>query len=210
MKLLTTATLLLWLFADPFWVEKTPKEWTDAQIATLTTDSPWAIMMRAPVGEFPAAQTYIATAGPIQEAEQEIQRRKEARSTREPEFDPYAEEYQAWVEEFGPTHVILAIRISDQKAYFDANELDEMEKECVMRLAGRKAQYTGYFPPSEDDPFLRLAFPKDLSKLKLDKLPDSLKNEKLKFDLYVPGITGPYRAAEFRLADMVLDGELQL
>ncbi len=210
MKLVTTATLLLWLFADPFWVTETPKEWTDAEIQTLTTDSPWAMMMLAPVGEFPAAQTYIATASPIQEAEREIQRRKEARTTREPEFDPYAEEYQQWVEEFGPTHVILAIRISDQKAYYNADELDEMEKECIMRLAGRKVQITGYFPPSDGDPFLRLAFPKDLSKLKLDNLPDSLKNEKAKFELYVPGVSGPYRAAEFRLSDMVLNGELQL
>ena len=210
MKFVTTAALLFWLFADPFWAAKTPKEWTDAEIQDLLTDSPWAMMMLAPVGEFPAAQTYIATASPIEEAEQEIQRRRESRSTRKAEFDPYAEEYQAWVEEFGPTHVILAIRISNQKAYFDADELDEMEKECVMRLAGRKVQMTGYFPPSENDPFLRLAFPKDVSKLKMDNLPDSLKNEKAKFDLYVPGITGPYRAAEFRLADMVLNGELQL
>ena len=216
-KLITTATLLLWLFADPFWVAETPRQWTDEQIETLLSYSPWAMMMQAPVGEFPAAQTYLATAEPIREAEQEMKRRAETHDprgdetpNRKAEFDPYAEEYQLFLDEFGPTHVILAIRISHQEAYYDADELDEMEKESVMKLAGRKVRMTGYFPPSDKDPFLRIAFPKDLSKLNLSDLPKSLKNEKVRFELYVPGVSGPYRAAEFRLADLVLNGKLEL
>lgn len=208
MKLLPLI-VALWLFADPFWIEKAPRDWTPEELASLASASPWGQMVPTPIGGvFPPVQMFLATAGPIQDAEAEAQRRAAIRRPpgEEPEFDPFAEEYRLWLEEFGDSHVILAVRISDQSAYFDGEELERFEEESTMRLGGRKVQMTGYFPPWSRDPYLRVAFPKDLNRLDLD----DLDGEKLEFDLYLPGISGPFREADFRLEDMLVDGELEM
>jgi hypothetical protein len=59
---------------------------------------------------------------------------------------------------------------------------------------------TGSFPPSESDPFLRLAFPRQVE----------LSDKTLTFDLYLPGVPAPFRSAEFSLKDMVVAGKLEL
>jgi hypothetical protein len=37
-----------------------------------------------------------------------------------------------------------------------------------------------------------------------------LGDKQIQFDLYLPGVTGPFRFAEFKLAPMVIAGKLEL
>ncbi len=206
---LTTLLLSLLLFAEPFWATKSPQDWTQEDMADLVSRSPWAQMVPGPgkLGNFPPVQVILATAGPIRQAEEEARRRAElarpptppGREAR-PAPDPFAEEYRLWLEEFAPTQIILAIQVSDTVAYNDADEVEHLEKECVMRVGRKKIQMTGYFPPTVTDPYLRIAFPRQVT----------LKDKKVKFELYIPGISGPYRDAEFELEPMVVNGKLEL
>lgn len=205
---MTLAAFLIALlaFADPFWVEKPPQEWTPQEMADLLTRSPWAQMVPGPgkLENFPAVQVFFATAGPIRQAEQEARRRAEvARPPRPgdlPDDDPFAGEYRLWLEEFSPTQIILAIHVVDTEAYTNGEELEHLEKDSVMRVGRKKIQMTGYFPPTVRDPYLRIAFPRQVS----------LSDKKVRFELYIPGVSAPYRDVEFALEPMVLSGKLEM
>ena len=71
--------LMLFLFADPYWVSKPPSEWTDAQLRALLTNSPWAQPVEGPGANAPPVEVFLATAAPIQLAEKENDRRVQAR-----------------------------------------------------------------------------------------------------------------------------------
>lgn len=189
----------LFLFADPYWVSKPPAEWSDAQILALLSDSPWAQAVSGPTSAAPAVQVYLATAKPIQLAEAELERRVAAR--RRPGA-PIAgnTEYKMWLEDNRATQIVLAVRIQNNKGFLDEAEVQRMEKETTMRAGKKKIKMTGSFPPSESDPFLRLAFPRQVD----------LSDKNLVFELYLPGVPEPYRNAEFKLKDMVSNGKLEL
>lgn len=185
-------------FAGPFWEELPPAEWSDVQVAQLLSDSPWAQMAPGPPGRvpFPPVQAFLATAGPVRMAEQERDRR---RGVRQQAGDPHADEYRLWLEEFAETQIILAVRVESMEPYYEAEELAKLE-ESEMRFGRRKVALTGYFPPADSDPYLRLAFPRVVE----------ASDGKLGFDLYIPGVTGSYRQLEFELDRMVVDGKLEL
>jgi hypothetical protein len=69
-----------------------------------------------------------------------------------------------------------------------------------MRVGRKRFKMSGYFPPSPGDPYLRLAFPREVTSS--DKI--------LTFDLYLPGVPIPFRKAEFTLKDMLWKGKLEL
>jgi hypothetical protein len=194
--------LLLFLFADPFWVSKPAAEWTDPQLTALLTNSPWAQAVEGPGANSPPVQVFLATASPIQLAVKERDRRIQARRTPGPlpPESPGVTEYRLWLEDNRATQIVLAVEIRNNKGFLDEREVRRMEDQCVMRAGKKKIKLTGSFPPSDTDPYLRLAFPRQVE----------LGDKTLDFDLYLPGVPAPFRGAEFALKDMVVAGKLQL
>jgi hypothetical protein len=142
----------------------------------------------------PPVLMYIASAEPLRLAEQEL-RRRDKKPRRE---DMLAEEYRAWLAEDGGKHIVLAVRVTDARAFDDAKEVKQMEKDCTLKIGRKKVKIDGHFPPSSTDPFLRLAFPRE-----------GAENEKtFQFELYIPGAPMPYRIAEFPVKDMVYKGKI--
>ena len=146
-------------------------------------------------------EVFLATAGPIQLAEKERERR-----TGSPQAwtgaagKPGGTEYRLWMEDNRATQIVVAVRIQNNKGFLDEREVRRMEDECVMRVGKKKIKMTGSFPPSETDPYLRLAFPRQVE----------LSDKTLSFDLYLPGVPSPFRSAEFALKDMLVAGKLEL
>lgn len=196
---MTALLLALFLFADPYWVTTPPRDWSDAQIVALLTNSPWAQAVDGPTPAAPPVQVYLATAGPIRLAEQERDHRIAVR--RKP-GTPVSEntEYRLWMEDNQATQIVLAVRIPNRNGFLDEKEVERMEKETILRAGKKKIKLTGSFPPSESDPYLRLAFPRQVD----------LSDKSLIFELYLPGIPAPFRSADFKLKDMVTGGKLEL
>jgi hypothetical protein len=189
------AWVLTLLLAASFWETKPAAQWTDIEIDKLLTDSAWGQMIPGTNANMPPVQVYLATAQPVRLAEQERDRRARSKIS-----DPlFAEEYRAWLEENSRTQIILAVRVGNSPAYSDAKELDELET-SVLRVGRKKIPLTGYFPPSAGDPYLRLAFPRQVQAT----------DKQISFELYLPGVAGPFRQAEFKIAPMLSLGKLEL
>lgn len=181
------------LLAVEYW-DKPPEQWSQDQVETILTASPWARIAEG-TGRLKGAPLliYIASAEPLRLAEAEL-RRRDTKPRRE---DMLAEDYRAWLSEDGGKHIVVAVRVADPRAYDDAKEVKRMEKECTLKVGRRKVRIDGHFPPSSSDPFVRLAF-----------LKEGAENEKnLEFDLYIPGVPAPYRTAEFVVKDMLYKGK---
>jgi len=189
---------LLLLFAAPFWESKAPADWSEAELVQMFTDCPWAQPLTGPANA-PGVAAYLATAGPMEIAERERDRRyKRKRPQAAP--DLLAEEYRVWLEDNRATHIVLAIPIQDARAFTDGQDTQRMEDESVMRLGRKKIKMTGHFPPSPGDPYLRLAFPREAT----------ASEKTITFELYLPGIAIPFRTVEFRVKDMVVKGKLEM
>jgi hypothetical protein len=66
---------------------------------------------------------------------------------------------------------------------------------------GRKRlKMTGHFPPSPSDPYLRMAFPRQVT----------VNDKTVSFELYLPGVAIPFRAIQFTLKDMLVRGKLEM
>jgi hypothetical protein len=195
---------LVLLFAGPFWESKPPAEWTDVELTALLTSSPWAQVMDSPAKAVPGpgVSAYLATASAMVAAEKEADRRVKIRRKpgTEPEESPLAGEYKEWLEQNRATQIVLAVRMDSNRGFSDDREVQRMEDESVMRAGKHKFKITGHFPPYQGDPYLRLAFPRQVD----------LSDKTLNFDLYLPGVPVPYRSAEFKLKDMLVDGKLDL
>ena len=194
--------LAFFLFADPYWVNKPPPEWTEPELTALLTNSPWAQSVGGPVAAAPAVEVFLATAAPIELAWKERDRRMRLRRGPGPVApeNPGALEYRLWLEDNRATQIVLAIHILNNRGFLDEHEVRRMEEESVMHAGKKKIRMTGSFPPSETDPYLRLAFPRQVD----------LSDKTLSFDLYLPGVPAPFRNAEFKLKDMVSAGKLEL
>jgi hypothetical protein len=139
MQFIIQNLLLLFLFADPYWVSKPPLEWTDAQLTALLANSPWAQAVEGPGQNSPPVEVFLATAGPIQLAEKERERRIQARRRPGPALpeSPAITEYRLWMEDNRTTQIVVAIAIQNNKGFLDEREVRRMEDESVMR-AGKK------------------------------------------------------------------------
>lgn len=175
----------------------------------MLTDSPWAqlVSVNGNVAEAPSVQVFLATAAPMRQAEQERERR--ARLIRKPgtpdpadsfKVDPLNEEYRLWLEDNSATQIVVAVGLPPKSALSDETEIRRMEDECLLRAGRKKWKMTGHFPPSASDPYLRLAFPRQVQ----------MSDKSLILDLYLPGVPQPYRVAQFSLKEMVLAGKLEL
>jgi hypothetical protein len=178
--------VLLALLAAPFWETKAPADWTEAQIALLLHDSPWAEMAEPA----PAVQVYLATAQPVREAEAELARRR---------GKPLNDEYVEYLAHEGANKVVVAIAYKNLTALADAEEAQRMEEESIMRVGRQTYKMEGHFPPVPSDPFLRLVYPRIATE----------RDKTIAFELYLPGY-GPYHEAEFRVRDMRYKGKLEM
>ena len=86
-----------------------------------------------------------------------------------------------------------------RSAFNDSKELDRLEKESVLRVGRKKLPMTGYFPPSERDPFLRIAFPRQVG----------ASDKAVRFELYLPGVAGPFRSVEFPMEALKFEGRVE-
>ena len=199
-----TLAFLLLLFADAqFWETKPVAEWTDPELSQMFAYSPWGVMAAGPgrgAAAAPPVQVYLATAGPIVQAEQERERRAALKGGRKAKDDPLAEEYRLWLEDNRMSQIVIAARVLNNAAFYDQQEVRRMEDQSVLRVGRRKLKLTGHFPPSAGDPFLRLAFPREVE----------LSDKTIVFELYLPGVPAPFRQVQFNLKDLVLKGKLEL
>ncbi len=192
------------LAAVPFWTTKPPAQWDQQELVQLLTDSPWAqsVSVKSYVADVPSVLVFLATPAPMRQAEQERERR--ARLTRKPgTSDPVVarnEEYRLWLEENSATQIVVAVGMPPNSALADEAEIRRMEDECLLHAGRKKWKMTGHFPPSANDPYLRLAFPRQVQ----------LSDKTMTLDLYLPGVRQPYRVAHFALKDMVVGGNLEL
>jgi hypothetical protein len=192
---------VLFLFAAPFWEAKTPTDWTERELQLLLTDSPWAQMMDAPgkAGSNPV-QIFLATAAPIEQAEHQWDLRFKKKRPGDAPPDTMNEEYRAWLAENRARQIVVAVAVNLPQALSNEQEIHRMEEECVMRVGRKKFKMSGHFPPSPADPYLRLAFPREVK----------ASDKTVIFEMYLPGVPIPFRQAEFQVKDMLLKGELQI
>ena len=195
---------LLFLLAAPFWETKAPADWTDDELVTLLTASPWAQIAEAAaargLNSSGGVQVYLATAAPMADAEQQRELRYKKKRPGPQTEDIMAEEYRAWLEDNRATQIVLAIRVVRGKDFDDAQMTRHMEEESIMRIGKKKFKMTGHFPPTMNDPYLRMAFPRAATEA--DKM--------IQFDLFVPGVTPPFRTVQFLVKDMMFKGKLEM
>jgi hypothetical protein len=194
--------LLFLMFAGPFWQEKMPADWSNVELSAFFVDSPWAQVLaapaRAPVAS-PSVQIYLATAAPAVAAEKERAKRIQARR-KEAKEDPLAEEYQVWLEDNQATQIVVALHMSANAGMSQESEVKHMEEESFMQIGRKKFKMTGHFPPSSQDPYLRMAFPRQ-----------NVDDEKIiTFALYVPGLPLPFRQVQFKVKDLIWNGKPEL
>lgn len=136
----------------------------------------------------------------MQQAEKEKQRRYVRKGNAPVVESPMDAEYRVWCEDNLASQIVVAVRIPRTKAFDDAAQTKLMENDSIMRVGRKRYKMTGNFPPTEHDPYLRMAFPRALQPA----------DKTVIFELYVPGVTPPYRTVEFKVKDMIVNGKLEL
>ncbi|MCU0245253.1 MAG: hypothetical protein MUC42_01690 [Bryobacter sp.] len=191
--------LLLLLAADPFWASKAPPAWTPDEMVRFFAESPWTAPAE-PLTPVPGQArggviAYLAGAKIVREAEEENLRRvlkeQQYQASREAraEFDEYLASEGAKV-------IVLAVPV-DPRGFEDPAETQRMTEETVLKAGRRKLKLSGHFPPTPSDPVVRFIFPREI--------PSGARA--LEFEVYLPGVPGPYRRAEFPLKNLVLGGQ---
>jgi hypothetical protein len=209
---------MLWLvvallfLADPFWQTKPPMEWTDVELSQILADSPWAQMAAQPgkaqvgknAGQGQLVQVFLVTAAPIAKAVAERERRIELRrpgTSKALADDPLSEERSIWLADNREGHVIVAARVGDNNAFSSGQETRRMEQDTAMDLGRLRVKVSAYFPPTRTDPHLYLAFPRQ---------PVTESDKIVTFELYLPGVPGPYRTVTLKVKDMLVDGKPEM
>jgi hypothetical protein len=182
--------LLFWQFYAPaFWQTKAPRDWTDAQIEILMTQSPWGQPTNF------GSVAFLASARPLREAEEQVFQRRSLNG----EIKTDEEDYHSYITQNPNKHIVLAVRMSLANDLSDAKEMKKMEKECFVRIGKQKLKAVGHFPPTPSDPYLRLLFPRvPLTGMKV-----------LSFGLYLPGIQKPYQDVELYIKDFEYRGQVE-
>jgi len=181
-----TIFMLLLFLGPPFWEAAPPAEWSDSQIEWLLRESAWAYHEKG-------AQIYLASAWPVWQAERERYRRRPPSGG---ETSDSLEEYFEFLEENRDRYIVLAVHILLPQYLLTEKATRRMEERCVMIAGGKKHKLVGHFPPTPNDRYLRLVFPR--------VKPSS--NGSLRFQLYVPGVPLPFRRVEFDLSRMKFRG----
>jgi hypothetical protein len=182
--------LVLFFLGGPFWEAKPPERWSDREIEAIRSDSPWA----QTVGPEPKVLVYLATAAPIEEAEEEARLR-----TRDPLRDPDPD-YLDYLRQNREQSFVLALPNVKASELAKPDEEKAMEENTHMVIGRKSYQIVGHFPPTPADPVLRLIFP---------RVAESA-DKTILFRLYVPGLPFPNREAEFRVKDLIYHGKLAM
>lgn len=185
------ALLPLFLFlAQPFWETRPPEKWTALEIDSLLTNSPWA----QTTGPSPNVLVYLATAGPIEDAESELRLRKKNPL---PEPDP---DYSAYISEHHDQSIVVAIPYSSLPWVSKPEEIHSLEEGTEMIVGRKSFKIVGFFPPMPADPVLRLVFPRQVRP----------EDRTVVLRLYLPGVSFPEREVQFRVKDLMYHGKLAL
>jgi hypothetical protein len=180
----------LFFLAPPFWESKPPERWTDREIDALRHDSPWA----QTVGPDPKVLVYLATAGPMEDAEEEARLRTK-HTLAEPDPD-----YLDYLRENGEKDFVLAIPEVTRAGLAMPGEERLMEEQTQMVIGRKTFKIIGHFPPTEADPVLRLVFAREAQPT----------DKSVLFRLYLPGMPFPERETEFRIKDLMYHGKLAM
>jgi hypothetical protein len=181
---------LLFFLAQPFWETKPPEKWTDLEVDEMLHTSPWA----QTTGPSPEMLVYLATAAPVEDAEEELRLRAKEPV---PEPDP---DYATYITDNHDKAIVLAIPYPVRRPLGKADELHSMEEESVMIVGHKTYQILGYFPPMAADPVLRLVFPRVVQ----------ASDKSVVFRLYLAGISFPEREVQFRVKDLMYHGKLAM
>jgi hypothetical protein len=181
---------VLFFLGQPFWEAKPPERWSDREIDAILHDSPWA----QSVGPEPKVLVYLATAGPVEDAEEEARLR-----TKNPlaDLDP---DYLDYLRENGSKQFVVAIPEVTLSGLARPGEEKAMEEQTEMVIGRKSFKITGHFPPTEADPVLRLVFPREAQ----------AGDKSVLFRLYLPGLPFPLRETEFRIKDLMYHGKLAM
>jgi hypothetical protein len=182
---------LLLLLAPQFWDVRSPGQWTEKELLTLLSESPWAQTLGPPSSP---VIVLLATAAPVERAEAELRLRGKIPA---PELDP---DYTLYVKEHRDTEFVLAIPYPKLSGLGDAKEEKLLEEESVMKIGRRTYHIIGHFPPTPSDPVLRLIFPREVR-------PD---DKTVLFRLYLPGLPFPEREAQFSVKDLYYQNALEM
>lgn len=191
--------LLAAMLAAPFWESKPAREWSYEELRRIMEDSPWA--QTTDFQNKALLPIYLATAKPLREAEAESIRRHQTASaaSQTPPPDTARSEYEAFLADNEGAVIVVAIPHPNPLALASREETERMEEESYLRTGRQKIKMKGHFPPAPTDPVLRLIFPRPAGEIK-----------DLRFELYVPGVTGPYRQVTFRTKDLHFKGRLEM
>jgi len=181
---------VLFFLGPPFWETKPPERWTDREIDAVRHDSPWA----QSVGPEPRVLVYLATAAPIEDAEEEARLR-----TKNPLGEPDPD-YLDYLRENQDKHLVLAIPEVTLGGLNKPGEERSMEERTQMVIGRKTYKIIGHFPPTEADPVLRLVFPREAQPT----------DRSVIFHLYLPSLPFPNRDTEFRIKDLLYHGKLAM
>ncbi len=176
------ACLALLLLSPPFWETKSPRDWTDDELAQISASGSF--------GEAPAVTGYLATAKPMREAETELRRRSRSEGQDDDDFAEFLKENEGKV-------LVLAIALPKGTPLNEA-DVKKIEDKSFLVVGKRRQKLLGHFAPTPADPRLRLVFPRDVSASDVE----------FRFELYLP-VTGPYRQAQFRVSDLGCRGKAE-
>jgi hypothetical protein len=181
---------VLFFLATPFWESKPPEKWTAWEIEMMRTDSPWA----QSIGPDPKVLVYLATAGPIEDAE------AEARVRLKDPLDEPDPSYLDYLRQKRDQFFVVAIPYTSGRGFNKPVEVSRLENETVMVIGRKRFKIAGHFPPTQADPVLRLVFPREVEPT----------DKQVVFRLYLPGVDFPDRAVTFRVKDLIYRGKLAM
>jgi len=181
---------LLFFLSQPFWETKPPEQWTLQEIEEVRGNSPWV----QAVGNDPTVVVFLATAAPIEQAENELRRRSKG-ALRGP--DP---EYAGFLQENRGKVFVLAISWPRPQELGTVADRKRMEDESVMEIGRKQYHMAGHFLPTPADPVLRLVFPREVKPT----------DKTVTIRLYLPGINFPEREVQFWTKDLVYHGKLEM
>ncbi len=194
-------TMML-LTVTPYWESTDVKQWSEEQLIDFFGNSPWSQPAEGAAGRGrnDGVLTFLATAKPVQLAEQE-QRRRRSKKIAGVEIvqDPSWDEFQEFLERDAAKYIVLAVAIPAE-ATREASEMSLMENQSILKIGKQKIRMSGYFPPSPTDPYTRLIFPRS----------GADETKELVFELFLPGTGAPYRQVFYQRKAMTYRGRLEM
>ncbi|HUS07432.1 MAG TPA: hypothetical protein VMZ52_14085 [Bryobacteraceae bacterium] len=188
-------TAFFCFLAAPFWDAKPAGQWTNEEVQSMFSRSPW-VSVAYPIGATGSRvpiPVYLASARPMREADQEVEKRTKRAS------DPLVEEFRQWEKENGDKYLVLAILQPRTLVTLDSKERKRMESDCVLRVGRKTYKMVMHFPASSSDARLRLIFPRAVQPTDKNFL----------FELYLPLVSGPYREVEYSVKELYSNAKLE-